>query len=285
MELPSPLVFAATFYLSPLTSALIPNFAPHLVSPLPPASKALGLGASGAAPASLLGALFLAHYLNRALISPLRTPSRSKSHVIVPLCAMAFNMCNGFLMGTYLSSPGARVFLAGAYGAPRFWAGVGLWAAGLAGNVLHDEVLFNIRRESNAAKERGASGEKGANGNGEGKGKGEHYAIPHGYLYALVSYPNYLCEWVEWAGFALAAAPLCSPYTSYAPALGGFGWGLGRLGEGLGVEGLWGLSPPWIFLLAEVLLMTPRALKGHAWYKGKFADYPRERRAVVPWVL
>lgn len=79
--IPSPLIFAVTFYFSPLTSALIPNFTPHLVSPLPPASKALGLGASGAAPASLLGALFLAHYLNRALISPLRTPSRSKLYV------------------------------------------------------------------------------------------------------------------------------------------------------------------------------------------------------------
>ncbi|KZP13701.1 hypothetical protein FIBSPDRAFT_960264 [Athelia psychrophila] len=93
--------------------------------------------------------------------------------------------------------------------------------------------------------------------------------IGHGCLYALVSYPNSLCEWAEWAGFALAAAPL-----PVAVALAARSW-----------TGLGGMSPPWIFLLAEVVLMAPRALKGHAWYRRRFADYPRERRAVVPWVL
>ena len=35
-----------------------------------------------------------------------------------------------------------------------------------------------------------------------------HYAIPHGGLYSIVSFPNYFCEWVEWFGFALAASPI-----------------------------------------------------------------------------
>ncbi|KZP08931.1 hypothetical protein FIBSPDRAFT_964371 [Athelia psychrophila] len=281
MELPSPLTFAATFYCAPLTAALIPNFTPHLASPFPFSPFAGSSGsADGAAPASLLALLFLAHYLNRALVSPLRTPSRSRSHVIVPLAATCFNLANGFLMGAYLSSPAARAHLAGAYAAPRFWAGVALAVAGLAGNILHDEILFDIRRDANKAKAKAAASpvanedQKAAKTNAEAEapkkgGEKEHYAIPHGCLYALVSYPNYLCEWAEWAGFALAAAPLPA-----AVALAARSW-----------TGLGGMSPPWIFLLAEVVLMAPRALKGHAWYRRRFADYPRERRAVVPWVL
>ena len=93
----------------------------------------------------------------------------------------------------------------------------------------------------------------------------EHYAIPHGWLYDYVSCPNYLCEWVEWFGFALAAAPL--PLVT--SQLGFFAT----------------IHPPWIFLLAEVLLMSPRALKTHQWYKNKFPDYPKDRTAVIPYVL
>ncbi|KAF7979010.1 hypothetical protein HWV62_43975 [Athelia sp. TMB] len=255
MELASPLSFMYTFYHAPLTSSLIPNFTPHLASPT-------------RAPASLLALFFLAHYTNRAIISPLRTPSRSKSHLVVPLAALCFNLINGFLMAAYLSSPHARTFLSGAYGRPAFWAGLALAVAGLAGNILHDEVLFDIRRKAQAKKAAASSDSGGAADPAKPKEK-EHYAIPHGYLYAYISYPNYLCEWVEWAGFALAAAPLYVPSST-------------AVNVGLGV---WGLSPPWIFLLNEVLLMTPRALKGHAWYKQKFADYPKERTAVIPWIL
>ncbi|KIM82634.1 hypothetical protein PILCRDRAFT_7975, partial [Piloderma croceum F 1598] len=94
-----------------------------------------------------------------------------------------------------------------------------------------------------------------------------HYAIPHGYLYKYISYPNYLCEWLEWLGFALAAAPLPYPLNPSSPPT-------------------IAIAPPWIFFLGEVLLMAPRALKGHRWYKEKFGErYPRERRAVVPFLI
>jgi hypothetical protein len=31
--------------------------------------------------------------------------------------------------------------------------------------------------------------------------------------------------------------------------------------------------------------LIPRALGHHAWYRGHFADYPRARRAVIPFLL
>ncbi|KAH7927445.1 hypothetical protein BV22DRAFT_1118239 [Leucogyrophana mollusca] len=239
MELVSPIAFIYTVLQSPLSAG---------------SSNARTL--SG--PQILLAGLFLVHYLNRSLVSPLRTPSRSKSHIIVPLSAVTFNVANGSLMGTYLSSPAASTFLTSAFTHPSFWIGIALWAGGLAGNILHDEILLNIRRNAKA------KGKAKSDGNGDKAAK-EHYAIPHGYLYTYISYPNYFCEWIEWFGFAVAAAPV-PPLTS-----------LGAVMDSV--------QPPWLFFWSEVLLMIARAYKGHKWYHQRFPEYPKERKAVVPFVF
>ena len=31
--------------------------------------------------------------------------------------------------------------------------------------------------------------------------------------------------------------------------------------------------------------LVPRALANHRWYRETFPDYPRTRRAVIPWLL
>ncbi|OCH89893.1 hypothetical protein OBBRIDRAFT_813000 [Obba rivulosa] len=239
MELVSPVSFIYTF----------------LKAPLAPSAPALSLHD----PSTFLATLFLIHYANRALISPLRTPVRSKSHISVFLSAVSFNIVNGSLMGTYLSSAIAQSFLHDAFSKPLFWVGVGLWALGFAGNILHDEVLLNIRRNAKA------KGKAKDDPRGMSKGAKPHYAVPHGYLYSLISYPNYFCEWVEWLGFALAAAPLPS-FTSFGDLLAT-------------------LTPPYIFFLSEVFLMLPRAYRGHKWYHNRFSDYPRDRKVVIPFLF
>ncbi|OBZ69933.1 Uncharacterized protein C9.08c [Grifola frondosa] len=249
MELVSPITFVYTYLHSPL-SPIYYGSAPPLSLSHPP---------------TLLSTLYLFHYLNRAVVSPLRTPSRSKSHIIVSLSAVFFNIVNGSLMGAYLSSPAAQSFLGDAFTRPLFWLGVGMWVAGFAGNILHDEVLLNIRRSAKAKGKARAAADSDDNNNGKNKNKQEHYAIPHGYLYSYISYPNYFCEWLEWLGFALAAAPL----PSFASA-----------GQFLST-----ISPPYIFFLSEVLLMLPRAYKGHRWYHSRFPDYPPERKAIIPFLL
>jgi protein-S-isoprenylcysteine O-methyltransferase Ste14 len=77
------------------------------------------------------------------------------------------------------------------------------------------------------------------------------YRIPTGGLYRRVSCPNYLGEILEWCGFALAA-------WTWAGAVFAF------------------------FTIANLL---PRALTHHRWYRRTFPDYPRERKALVPWLL
>jgi len=76
------------------------------------------------------------------------------------------------------------------------------------------------------------------------------YTIPRGGLFELVTSPNYLGELIEWAAFAIACGSLA--------ALSFFVWTVANL--------------------------APRAHAHHAWYKRTFADYPRERRALVPFV-
>jgi 3-oxo-5-alpha-steroid 4-dehydrogenase 1 len=263
MELVSPMTFIYAFYTSPLSTSAVPL--------------------QWNSPRTILALCFLLHYANRAIINPLRTPSRSKSHIIVLLSTVAFNLINGFLMGSYLSSSYARNFLS-ARSPTSFYVGLLLWAFGfignIIGNIIHDEILLDVRRK--------------ANSKGKSKAKaGEHYAIPQGGLYTLVSYPNYLCEWVEWLGFAIAPSPFpfapdnisTASISSIFSSLLDPKFYINIINEP-GYLFAPNLSPPWIFLISKILLMLPRAYRGHQWYKSKFGpSYPKQRRAVIPFVL
>jgi 3-oxo-5-alpha-steroid 4-dehydrogenase 1 len=77
------------------------------------------------------------------------------------------------------------------------------------------------------------------------------YAIPRGGLFEYVSCPNHLGEVIQWWGFAL----LC--------------WNL----------------PALSFAVWTSANLIPRALSHHAWYRKHFAQYPRGRRAVIPFLL
>jgi 3-oxo-5-alpha-steroid 4-dehydrogenase 1 len=76
------------------------------------------------------------------------------------------------------------------------------------------------------------------------------YRIPRGGLYELVSSPNDLGEILEWAGWAMAS------------------WSTAGLA----------------FLVYTIANLAPRARAHHAWYRRTFPDYPKERRALVPFV-
>jgi protein-S-isoprenylcysteine O-methyltransferase Ste14 len=76
------------------------------------------------------------------------------------------------------------------------------------------------------------------------------YRIPDGGLFRWVSCPNYLGELVEWIGWALL---------TWSPA---------------------GLA----FAAFTAANLVPRARTHHRWYKATFADYPPERRALLPFV-
>jgi 3-oxo-5-alpha-steroid 4-dehydrogenase 1 len=233
-------------------------------------------------------------------------------HLIVFLASVVFNVLNGSLLGTWLGGRTLPTSIGntgavppGAIGTPAFWAGVGLMVVGFAGNVYHDQILFNLRKP-------------GPDGRAPPR-----YSIPHGGLYSAplggVSLPSYLCEWVEWAGFALACTALAPPpalplfdasttfttekanvllasvqafllqlvrlITPFVPYAGRLAYAASSQPSALLLTSTY-LTPPWLFLYNEVAAMVPRAVKSHQWYQAKFgAQFPRGRKAVIPGVL
>ena len=84
------------------------------------------------------------------------------------------------------------------------------------------------------------------------RGPGETgYKIPRGGLYKYVSCPNYLGEFIEWLGFAIASASLAS----------------------------------FAFFIWTLANLLPRAIQNHAWYLEKFEDYPKTRKRVIPFLF
>jgi protein-S-isoprenylcysteine O-methyltransferase Ste14 len=77
------------------------------------------------------------------------------------------------------------------------------------------------------------------------------YRVPQAGLHRLVASPNYFGEIIEWGGWALAT------------------WSLAGLA----------------FFLFTVANLVPRALSHLRWYQRTFPDYPKERRAIVPWLV
>ena len=76
------------------------------------------------------------------------------------------------------------------------------------------------------------------------------YRVPVGGLFRYVTSPSYLTELCAWAGFAL------------------FTWSLASV----------------FILVVSAANLVPRAWATHAWYRARFPDYPRERRALIPFV-
>lgn len=76
------------------------------------------------------------------------------------------------------------------------------------------------------------------------------YRIPHGGLYRVVSAPNYFGEILEWVGWAIAT------------------WSL----------------PGLAFAIWTAANLVPRARSNHQWYRKTFPDYPKERRALIPYI-
>ena len=77
------------------------------------------------------------------------------------------------------------------------------------------------------------------------------YKIPKGGFFTYVSGANFFGEIVEWFGYAIACQSLV-------------GWAF------------------WAWVCANLI---PRACDHHKWYLDKFEDYPKDRWAVIPFVM
>lgn len=76
------------------------------------------------------------------------------------------------------------------------------------------------------------------------------YKIPNGFLFRFVSCPNLFGEILEWTGFALAT------------------WCL----------------PGFAFLMWTCANLIPRGIAHHKWYLERFENYPKNRKAIFPFI-
>jgi hypothetical protein len=236
----------------------------------------------------VLASLFALHYVNRAVIYPMRmNPKCQKVPLLVTVCAATVTTLNGYLQCSHLAHdiemhpPLTRSL---ELGNVVRWAGVCLFFAGMAVNVMSDEVLRNLRRDDNnapaAARPPAAAAAEGKERDGtttaanegrdgtttttkdgteEEEEEAQHhhnrgaYYVPRSPLFAIVSCPNFLGEIIEWFGYSMAS-------TFSLPSVAFFAY--------------------------TACNLIPRAVAHHEWYLRKFDDYPIERKwAVIPLVV
>ena len=77
------------------------------------------------------------------------------------------------------------------------------------------------------------------------------YKVPRGWLYEYITCPNYFGEILEWIGWAIAT------------------WSLPGLG----------------FALFTIANVGPRAFAHRRWYRERFPDFPRARKALIPFLF
>ena len=239
LNMPGRYAWAAAEVLGPLYLLSIMFTLPSKLHPSPSSSSSL-LGTGLPIQHEVLGMLYVVHYLNRSIVTPLfLAPSMSPIHAIVTVSMSIFQLMNSGNIACWI------VYSALAKGgkndtpvlSPLSILGLTLFFGGLTGNIIAENTLFSLRR--GAAKRKAKS---------QGKATITYdkvYTIPPAeWIFKYMLYPHYVLEWVEWTGFWV---------------LGG-AWGLG-----------WGnQSAAMWFVIAEISSMLPRAVDGRRWYEGKF---------------
>ena len=77
------------------------------------------------------------------------------------------------------------------------------------------------------------------------------YKIPTGGAYRWLTSPNYSGELLEWLGWAIAVQSAAG----------------------------------WAFFVFTAANLVPRAMTNHKWYRETFADYPKTRRRLIPFLF
>jgi 3-oxo-5-alpha-steroid 4-dehydrogenase 1 len=129
----------------------------------------------------IISALYVFHYINRAVIYPWRIRTTGKRMpLVIALMAVCFNFINASILGYYTGTLHDH-YSADWLSDPRFIAGLLIFIGGMTINISSDEKLIHLRK----------------------KKKNDGYQIPRGGLFEKVSCPNFMGEIVEWGGYAL----------------------------------------------------------------------------------
>ncbi|KAK1143099.1 hypothetical protein N8T08_006983 [Aspergillus melleus] len=276
-------------------------------------------------PNKLAATLYILHYINRAIVSPFfAAPSMSPIHAFVVISAVLFNWFNstclaGWIVGyqiptvlpayTSTSVPAAMPSFPSSSSSSSLLIpslGLCLFLLGMTGNIYAERTLFRLRREgaetrqtkkSSSSSESttiSSSSSSDSSSNSNNKFSKVYVIPPPTGLFHSILYPHYVCEWLEWLGFALVGtAVLPTPSSSVlgnaaasassssspivlAPWIVPFALGAETAGLRLPL-------PAVLFLVNAVANMLPHARWGRKWYVERFgAQKVAGRGAVVP---
>lgn len=238
-NLPGRYAWAAGESVGPLNLIYILYSLPGKLKPQPDAASSV-FGTGLPIQHEILGLLYVIHYANRAIITPLFiAPSMSPIHPSITVSMSLFQYLNSSQLACWMvySAIDAGGVNTSSLISPLAILGAVLYIGGLAGNIVAENKLFDLRR--GAAKRKAKS---------EGKAVITYdkvYVMPPAEgLFTYILYPHYVLEWVEWIGAWLLGGAF------------GLGWGAGN-------------GYTW-FVVNEIAAMLPRAYDGKHWYEGKF---------------
>ena len=183
----------------------------------------------------LVIAPFLIHYIHRTFIFPFVIHSSKNNPLEITLMAFTFCFFNAIMINRsifYYTNYDHDFWIYYIYGLITFICGMYI-------NIFSD---YSMIKQRNAKKEQ------------EG---GSKYIIPKGFMYELISCPNYFGELTEWLGFFV----------------------LSNTFSGL------------VFFVSTFANLFPRAIQYHKWYKTKFKEEfstdkdLTNRKAIVPFLI
>jgi len=135
--------------------------------------------ATKTSPAWIMFSLYMLHYINRAIIYPLRIRTQGKKIPLgIVISAFGFNLVNGSIIGYFLGF--VQNYAEDWMNDPRFIIGILLFFTGMSINWQSDTILINLRKPGET-----------------------DYKIPNRGLFKFVSCPNHMGEIIEWTGFAI----------------------------------------------------------------------------------
>ena len=160
MELPGLLVFPIVFFMGSNSMETVPLF---------------------------FLAIWMLHYCNRALITPLlmrtRPDAQSDFDISVILLGWVSLALHGYLNARYISELGDH-YQPEWFSDPRFIIGLSIYAFGFTLNIKSDSILRNLRAKVPDVNE-------------------PRYKIPYGWGFKFVSCPQYLGEIISFIGIAV----------------------------------------------------------------------------------
>ena len=189
---------------------------------------------------SILLLAFLIHYIHRTFIFPFKIKNSKNNPIEITLMAFTFCFFNAIminrsilLFSNYFNNDSNDFILS----IIQILIGYFIFFVGMYINIKHDYLMISFRKKN--------------------KDKSE-YILPRGYLYELISCPNYFGELLEWLGFAI----------------------------------LTGTFSGFVFFISTFANLFPRAIKYHNWYKNKFKDEfnnkkdnVKDRKAIIPYII